>query len=180
MDGAQSLPVEGFLRQTLFEDEQLLEELPALHGQRVLLTDQRILIEGRPTDPGGWAAAFLENVAAVQILPEQKARRELIWGIIGLLAAVGVWRVASSGAVGVVGGVVVGAMALFLLGDYLFRPGDLNLVVVGGSHKVAATVARSEDVSARSFAKSVMAARSALQTRRSKALSPPRLPWVSQ
>jgi hypothetical protein len=141
--------------------------LEALHGRRLELTDERVTVEGDKDGWGGWSVAFLPQIAAVRVLPGRKERSTLIWGIVGVLAAIGVWQVASNDAVSAIGGIVVGAISLALLGEFFFRPPDLIMQIVLGTETIEVDIKRSQTGEARQFADLI------LETRRHAVTAPP-------
>ena len=140
----------------LADGERLLGGLEALNGHRFALTSQRVSYEGADD----WSFAFLTEITAVRIVGQPRDRRSLFWGIVGALAALGVWQIATNGTVAVVGGLVVGVVSALLLGDYFFRPPDLHLELQTGAGGLTGPVGRSRAAEAREFARLILQARS--------------------
>ncbi len=140
-------------------DENVLALLEALHGTQLVLTAERVTVEGDPDGWGGWSVAFLPQIAAVRVSTGRKERSSLIWGIIGIFAAIGVWQVASNGAVSTVGGLIVGAISLVLLGEFFFRPPNLNMQIVLGTETIDVEIKRSQADEARRFADLILETR---------------------
>lgn len=155
----------------LAEGEQLLRELPLRNGGRFRLTTLRVLIEGPQRSEPLWAFAFLPNVVSVQLRPRQRDRRSLFWGLLGLIAAAGVWQVATNDTVGLVGGIVVALFSLALLGEFALRPPDLQLELSTGASALGETVDRDEAADAREFIRVFVEARAEAGRKRDKAPS---------
>ena len=147
--------------------EDVVARLQALHGRRLVLTEERVTVDGDDGGWGGWSVAFLPQIAAVRVSPGRKERSSLVWGVLGVFAAIGVWMVASNDAVSTIGGIVVGVISLALLAEFFFKPPDLNLQIVLGTETIDVDIKRSQADEARQFANLI------LETRRS-ALAAPR------
>ncbi len=140
-------------------EEKSITRLEALHGRRLVLTEERVTVEGDRDGWGGWSVAFLPQIAAIRVSPGRKERSTLIWGIVGVIAAIGVWQVASNDAVSAIGGIVVGAISLALLGEFFFRPPDLRLQIVLGTETIDVDIKRSQADEARQFAELILKTR---------------------
>ena len=141
-----------------------IARLDALHGRRLVLTEERVTVDGDDDGWGGWSVAFLSQIAAVRVSPGRKERSSLIWGVIGIFAAIGVWQVASNDAVSTVGGLVVGAISLALLGEFFLRPPDLNMQIILGTETIDVDIKRSQAEEARQFADLILETRSRVLT----------------
>lgn len=148
-----------------------IARLESLHGIHLVLTEDRVTVEGDKGGWGGWAVAFLPQIAAVRVSPGRKERSTLIWGVIGVFAALGVWRVASNDAVSAIGGLVVGAISLVLLGEFFFRPPDLKMQIVFGTETIDVEIKRSQAAEARQFAELI------LKTRQDALVAPAPASW---
>ncbi len=139
--------------------EEAVARLEALHGMRLVLTGERVTVEGDTNGWGGWSVAFLPQIAAVRVSPGRKERSTLVWGIVGVIAALGVWQVASNDAVSAIGGIVVGAISLALLGEFFFKPPDLTMQIVLGTETIDVDIKRSQADEARQFANLILETR---------------------
>lgn len=174
-DGASAAPSQTAPGGVVLVDgERFLGELQALDGHRFVLTSARVVYASSRSGDDAWAVAFLPDISAVRVLTQRKERRSLIWGIVGVLAAIGVWQVATNDTVSIVGGIVVGAIALILLGEYFFRPPDLRLELFAGSGSIAWPFSRRKAESAREFARLIQEARVAAQVAAASPAPPPR------
>lgn len=148
-------------------EEKTVTRLDALHGRRLVLTEESVTVEGDKDGWGGWSVAFLPQIAAIRVVSGRKERSTLLWGIVGVFAAIGVWQVASNDAVSAIGGIVVGTISLALLGEFFFRPPDLNMQIVLGTETIDVDIKRSQADEARQFADLI------LETRRRVLAAPP-------
>ena len=149
--------------------DEAVARLEALHGRRLVLTEERVTVDGDEGGWGGWSVAFLPQIAAVRVSPGRKERSSLVWGVVGVFAAIGVWQVASNDAVSTIGGIVVGAISLALLGEFFFKPPDLNLQIVLGTETIDVDIKRSQADEARQFANLILETRSRALTPRPSA-----------
>ena len=107
------------------------------HGDgssEALLTDRRVVLRGAPDAVALFASLRLQEIESVTISRARPNRRSLIWGLIGIGAAIGMWQALDG--VGnmraIVAGVVV-LMSLVLLGDYALRPTDVEVTIRANS-----------------------------------------------
>ncbi len=140
-------------------EEEAVARLEALHGMRLVLTEERVTVEGDTNGWGGWSVAFLPQIAAVRVSPGRKERSSLVWGVLGVFAALGVWQVASNDAVSAIGGIVVGAISLALLGEFFFKQADLTMQIVLGTETIDVDIKRSQADEARQFANLILETR---------------------
>lgn len=140
----------------LADGERFIGGLEALNGHRFALTSQRVSYESTQD----WSFAFLTGITAVRIVSQPRDRRSLFWGIVGALAALGVWQIATNGTVALAGGLVVAAVSALLLGDYFIRAPDLRLELQAGAFGLAGPVRRARAGEAREFARLILQARS--------------------
>ena len=94
---------------------------------RFVLTNRRIIYQGRSDEGALFATAAMEDVSSIQFGRRPRDSRSAWWGVIGLVASVAVWQVTTSEGVGVVAGSIVAVISLLLLADYWFRPAGLVL-----------------------------------------------------
>lgn len=114
--------------------EETIAESRGAAGAQFILTNQRVLHTGGAEDHVVAESARIADIVAVRLERRPRDRRSAIWGIIGVLAAVGVWQVTRNESVGAIAAAVVGFVSLALLADYwLRRPGIiLTFVTPGG------------------------------------------------
>ena len=139
-----------------------LASLDALDGQQFALHADRVRLEGGPNSFGAFAIALLPQISGIKVAARPKDRRSLVWGVIGIFAAIGVWQVATNGMVSSFGGLVIGAISLILLGEYFLRPPDLEFEIVLGSNSLNADIKRSLRNDAIAFSEKVFEARARL------------------
>jgi hypothetical protein len=137
-----------------------LASLDALDGQTFVLLTDRVRLEGGPNSFGAFAIALLPQISGIKVAPRPKDRGSLVWGVIGVLAAIGVWQVATNGIVSSFGGLIVGAISLVLLGEYFLRPPDLEFEIVLGSNSLNADIKRARRNDAIAFSERIFEARS--------------------
>ena len=69
-------------------EEKTVTRLEALHGRRLVLTEESVTVEGDKDGWGGWSVAFLPQIAAIRVAPGRKERSTLLWGLVGVFAAI--------------------------------------------------------------------------------------------
>ncbi|NQW17722.1 MAG: hypothetical protein HQ478_09590 [Chloroflexi bacterium] len=143
--------------------------LRGLEGQTLILNDDHVAVDGSGNDWPGWAVAILTEISAVRVSSRSKDRGALIWGVVGAIAAIGVWQVASNDAVSLIGGLVVGVISLILLGEFFLKPPDLQLDIIVGSNVMSTSIKRGQSGEAREFAMAIL-------DTRTRALAPPPAP----
>ena len=99
-------------------------------GSEVLLTDWRILLRGAPDANVLFSSIWLTDVDSVSISRARPSRRSLIWGLIGLVATVGMWQALDGvGNLRLFIAAIVLLMSAVLLADYALRPPDLEVLI---------------------------------------------------
>jgi|GEM_PF-1790789 hypothetical protein len=136
--------------------------LIGLEGQTLLLNEDHVAVDGSGNHWPGWALVLLTEISAVRVMSQSKDRGALVWGIIGAIAAVGVWQVASNEAVSLIGGLVVGVISLILLGEFFLKPPDLRLEIIVGSNVVGTGIKRGQAQEAQEFAGAILETRAKL------------------
>ena len=104
------------------EGEEVLQEVNSGEEGRFILTNRRLLYHGGAGGESIFSTAALQNVTSVEMSRRPRESRSAWWGLAGAIAAVGVWQVTTNETVGAVAGAIVGAISLFLLADFWFRP----------------------------------------------------------
>ncbi len=111
------------------EDVVASERYDIDDGGELLLTNHRLFLRGSLEAKNLFASIRLSEVETVSVVRVPKGRREIYWGIIGLLAALGIWQ--SLDGVGnlrlVFTGAVVAASLISLLIHFLVS-GNVRLV----------------------------------------------------
>ncbi len=107
--------------------EELMCEVDSGDDGRFVLTNQRLIYQGRSGDDALFSAAAVEDVTAIEFGRRERDARSAWWGVIGLIASIGVWQVTTNESVGMIAGAIVAGISLLLLADYWFRPAGLVL-----------------------------------------------------
>ena len=119
----------------LMDSEEVLSEVDSGDDGRFVLTNHRLIYQGRSSGDSVFSSAAVEDVTAIHFGRRTRESRSAWWGVVGLIAAVAVWQVTSNETVGAVAGAIVGGISLLMLADYWFRPAGLVLrfSTAGGS-----------------------------------------------
>lgn len=134
-------------------------------GHRLLLHDDRVEIIGGEGARAIWGSIPLAAVTGIGIDQRPKDRGLLAWGILGLLAALGIWGVASNENVKTFGAFAVAAISGVLLVQYYFRPPGLQLLIQAGAAAKGIPIRTSDIPAAKEFALSVLQARDGTASR---------------
>lgn len=160
------LRLDGF---ALAPGEDVIDTLRVSDVDRFVLTNQRIIYAGGADDRRRWAFALLPEITAVEVARSPRERAALVWGVLGLIASVGIWQVATNATVGIVGGIAMAALGLLLLGDYYLRTPPSTLTFRAGGKDVGGPLTREAETGARAFADQLMHVRSELAAARAAA-----------
>ncbi|MDA1258193.1 MAG: hypothetical protein O3C10_10205 [Chloroflexi bacterium] len=144
--------IDGF---RLGEHEEIVKMLDIDGSDRFVLTDRRVIYVGGDEDHRNWAFAPVSEVTTVELSRAPRERTTLIWGVLGLVAAVGMWQVATNDTVGIIGGLVMAVLAVVLLWDYYLRTPPSQLVFRAGGKDIGGPLTRSAEAGAREFGDSV-------------------------
>src|SRR3990172_10939730 len=106
-----------------------------------------------------WGSVPLSAVTGIAIDQRPKDRGLVIWGTLGLLAAFGIWQVASNETVKTLGALAVAAISGVLLVQYYFRTPGLQLLIQAGATARGIPIKTADVPAAREFAMSVLQAR---------------------
>lgn len=142
--------------------------VPALagsDGHRLLLHDDRVEVVGGEGARSVWGSIPLAAVTGIGIDQRPKDRGLLVWGVLGLLAAFGIWGVASNDNVKTFGAFAVAAISGVLLIQYYFRPPGLHLLIQAGAAEKGIPIRTSDIPAAKEFALSVLQARDRISSR---------------
>ncbi|MDP6822827.1 MAG: hypothetical protein QF554_06000 [Dehalococcoidia bacterium] len=154
--------IDGF---RLTEGESVIETLEVDGTDRFILTDRRVIYIGGDEDHRNWSFAPVSEVTSVEVARVTRERSSLMWGVLGLIAAVGIWQVATNDTVGIVGGIVMAALGAVLLWDYYLRTPPSRLLFHTAGNVIGGPLSRSAEAGARSFGDSVFE----LKSRKSRA-----------
>ena len=111
----------------LAPSENLLREVDSGDDGRFVLTNLRLIYQGRSSEGALFAAAAVADITSIEFGRRARDSRSAWWGIIGMVAAIAVWQVTTNENVGAVAGAVVAGISALLLADYWFRPPGLVL-----------------------------------------------------
>ena len=151
-DAGQESAVDGF---RLSEGETVVETLAVDGSDRFILTERRVIYIGGDDDHRNWSFAPVSEVTSVEVARVPRERSTLVWGVLGLVAAVGIWQVATNDTVGIVGGIVMAVLGAALLWDYYLRTPPSKLLIRAGGKDIGGPLNRSAEAGARSFADSL-------------------------
>lgn len=112
---------------TLLPGERSIAELAGADGAAFLLTDRRVVYFGSSEAETAYASVRLDDISGVEVARRPRDRRPLLWAVLGVAGAFGVWQVSSNPAIGAAAGAVVAAVSAGLFADYWFRPGGLAI-----------------------------------------------------
>ncbi len=160
------LRLDGF---ALAPGEDVIDTLRVSDIDRFVLTNQRIIYAGGADDRRRWAFALLPEITAVEVARSPRERAALVWGVLGLIASVGIWQVATNATVGIVGGIAMAALGLLLLGEFYLRTPPSTLTFRAGGKDVGGPLTREAETGARAFADQLMHVRSELAAARAAA-----------
>ena len=98
-------------------------------GSEVVLTNWRVLLRGAPEAKVLHASMRLTEIDSLEISRARPGKRSLVWGLIGIGAAIGMWQALDgAGNVRLFVAALVVFMSGLLLVDYFLRPPDLQVV----------------------------------------------------
>ncbi|HIF13544.1 MAG TPA: hypothetical protein EYQ82_11215 [Dehalococcoidia bacterium] len=140
--------IDGF---RLIEGESVVESLEVGGSDRFVLTDRRVIYIGGDEDHRNWSFAPISEISSVRVTRVVRERSSLIWGVLGLIASIGVWQVATNERVGIIGGVVMAALGVILLCDYYLRTPPSRLLFDAAGKDIGGPLNRSSENGARAF-----------------------------
>jgi len=140
--------IDGF---RLIEGESVVESLEVGGSDRFVLTDRRVIYIGGDEDHRNWSFAPISEISSVRVTRIVRERSSLIWGVLGLIASIGIWQVATNERVGIIGGVVMAALGAILLCDYYLRTPPSRLLFHAAGKDIGGPLNRSSENEARSF-----------------------------
>lgn len=142
------LVIDGF---RLIDGESVVESLEVGGTDRFVLTDRRVIYIGGDEDHRNWSFAAISEISSVRVTRVARERSSLIWGVLGLIASIGIWQVATNERVGIIGGVVMAALGAVLLWDYYLRTPPSRLLFHVDGRDIGGPLNRSSEDGARSF-----------------------------
>ena len=140
--------IDGF---RLLEGESVVESLEVGGSDRFVLTDRRVIYIGGDEDHRNWSFAPISEISSVRVTRVLRERSSLIWGVLGLIASIGIWQVAANDRVGIIGGIVMAALGAILLCDYYLRTPPSRLLFDAAGKDIGGPINRSSENGARSF-----------------------------
>jgi hypothetical protein len=140
--------IDGF---RLIDGESLVESLEVGGSDRFVLTDRRVIYIGGDEDHRNWSFAAIDEISSVRVARVARERSSLIWGMLGLIASIGIWQVATNERVGIIGGVAMAALGAILLWDYYLRTPPSRLLFHADGKDIGGPLNRSSENGARSF-----------------------------
>lgn len=161
-------------------DSKEFARIDGADGYRMAVFADRVEYHSGDGTRGIWGSIPLAAITGVGVEVRPKDRGLLVWGILGLIAAFGIYQVATNANVANFGSFAVAAISGVLLIQYYFRPPGLQLVVYTGGSSKAIPLRGDSLRSARAFATEVIDARdrSAPQTSQEPAWTQPRYPMA--
>lgn len=155
--------MEGALPGSSVTEEAL--SIAGADGHRMLLHEDRVEVTGGEGSRALWGSMPLSAITGIGIDQRPKDRGLLVWGLLGLLASLGIWWVASNETVRTFGAFAVAAISGVLLIQYYFRPPGLQLLVQAGATAKGIPIRANDVAAAKAFAMSVLQARDRLVSR---------------
>lgn len=140
--------IDGF---RIVDGESVVESLEVGGSDRFVLTDRRVIYIGGDEDHRNWSFAPLSEISSVRVTRVARERSSLIWGVLGLIASIGIWQVATNERVGIIGGVAMAALGAILLWDYYLRTPPSRLLFHAAGRDIGGPLNRSSENGARSF-----------------------------
>ena len=140
--------IDGF---RLIEGESVVESLEVGGPDRFVLTDRRVIYIGGDEDHRNWSFAPISEISSVRVTRMVRERSSLIWGVLGLIASIAIWQVATNERVGIIGGIVMAALGAILLFDYYLRTPPSRLLFDAAGKDIGGPIIRSSENGARSF-----------------------------
>ena len=162
----------------MLQGEERVAESPGAAGGRFILTNLRVLYTGGGEDQVIFGSARLEDIVGVKFERRSRDRCSPIWGIIGLLTAIGVWQVTRNETVGAIAAAIVGFVSIALLADYWFRRPGMTLTFLTPGGPLGGQVQESDADAAEAFVGRFESQRAAQQDSQ-PTYSPPARPYGS-
>jgi hypothetical protein len=129
----------------------VVESLEVGGADRFVLTDRRVIYIGGDENHRNWSFAPISEISSIRVTRVLRERSSLIWGVLGLIASIGIWQVAANDRVGIIGGIVMAALGAILLCDYYLRTPPSRLLFDAAGKDIGGPINRSSENGARSF-----------------------------
>ncbi len=113
----------------------LLEE-PRAGGDLLVLTNRRIAYLNGGQVHRGAAFAMLEDVSAVEVRRSERGMSALAWGVGAIMVGLALWQTVNNDTLSVLLGVVLGAMGVYLIGDWLWLGEKATIVIQAGAAQI--------------------------------------------
>jgi hypothetical protein len=170
-DSIPNSVVDGF---RLIDGESVVESLEVGGSDRFVLTDRRVIYIGGDEEHRNWSFAPISEISSVRVTRVARERSSLIWGVLGLIASIGIWQVATNDKIGVIGGIVMALLGAILLWDYYLRTPPSRLLFDASGKDIGGPLNRSSEDGARSFGDMVfeLKARNAADSEESASTKP--------
>ena len=139
--------------------------LAGTDGYQIRLHEDHVEFAGGEGERTLWGSIPLAAVTGIAIDQRPRDRGLLAWGVLGLLAALGIFAVATNDNVRNLGAFAVAAISGGLLVQYYFRPPGLQLLIQASVSSRGVPIKGSDIASARAFAIEVLQARDRLASR---------------
>lgn len=165
---AQETTLAGF---SLAAGEEVIDTLEVGGEDRFAMTTERVIYSGGTEEHRMWSFALISEITSAEVSRAPRDKAMLVWGLLGLVAAVGIWQVSTNAIIGVVGGVAMTALSLLLLGDYYFRTPPSMLVFRAAGQEVGGPLSREAEDRSREFADQIMHARARAEAKRQRSAS---------
>ncbi len=140
--------IDGF---RLTDGESVVESLEVDGTDRFVLTNRRVIYIGGDEDHRNWSFADVSEVTSVEVARASRERSSLMWGVLGFIAAVGIWQVATNDKVGIIGGIAMAMLGAILLWDYYLRTPSSRLLFHAAGKDIGGPLSRSSETGARAF-----------------------------
>jgi len=140
--------IDGF---RLTDGESVVESLEVDGTDRFVLTNRRVIYIGGDEDHRNWSFADVSEVTSVEVARASRERSSLMWGVLGFIAAVGIWQVATNDKVGIIGGIAMAMLGAILLWDYYLRTPSSRLILHAAGKDIGGSLSRSSESGARAF-----------------------------
>ena len=124
----------------LLPDERVISKLKSNNDGGFELTHNRILYTRDSRSTVVYSSIQIQDISSIQVLRRPRARRSAVWGIIGLLSAIGVWQVTPNSTPGIIATLAVALISLVLIADYWLRPDGVHIEFQTTAGKVSGEV----------------------------------------
>ena len=120
--------------------ERVISKLKSNNDGGFQLTHNRIIYTHDSRSTVVYSSIQIQDISSIQVLRRPRARRSAVWGIIGLLSAIGVWQVTPNSTPGIIAALAVALISLVLIADYWLRPDGVHIEFQTTAGKVSGEV----------------------------------------